>query len=107
MLTWWWAVMDCRGPSRRSGPSSFSRRTFRSIDMRTANVILGWLSCLLLSSSASGQARAVPFPPGQGRGNEGQGTRGLVTPFDGSGVLAIEPLEVARPVKGAPYTAEG
>lgn len=69
--------------------------------MRTSSVVLGWLSCLLLSTGASAQARAVASPPGQG-----QGTGGFATPLDRSGVLAIEPFEVARPVKGAPYTAE-
>jgi hypothetical protein len=69
--------------------------------MRTSSVALGWLSCVLLSTSAWAQARAVGSPPGRGAG-----TGGFATPIDRSGVVAIEPIEAARPVKGVPYTAE-
>ena len=68
--------------------------------MRTSRIVFGWLLCVPLSTGASAQARAVASPPGQG-----QGTGGFATPVDRS-VLAIEPFEMARPVTGAPYTAE-
>jgi hypothetical protein len=66
--------------------------------MRTSCVVLAWFTCLPLATSASAQVRAVASPPGQGRG-----VGGYATPI---GVLAIEAFEGARPVKGAPYTAE-
>jgi hypothetical protein len=69
--------------------------------MRRSTVVLGWLSCVLLATDASAQARAIGAPPGQG-----QGVGGFATPVDRNGVLAIEPFEVARPVKGTPYTAQ-
>jgi hypothetical protein len=71
--------------------------------MRTFSVILTWL-CLLLPAVASAQA-PVRVKPGAEPGR-GQGSGGLSTPVGRNGVIAIEPLETARPVQGAPYIAE-
>lgn len=68
--------------------------------MRTSGIAFGLLSCVLVSTNASAQARTAGQAAGQG-----QGVGGFATPID-RGLLSIEPLEGTRPVTGAPYTAE-
>lgn len=71
--------------------------------MRTRGIFIGGLLCLFLATGVSAQVRVGPFPPGQGQGVGGPATP---VPWDQVGMVAIEPLESARPVTGAPYTAE-
>jgi hypothetical protein len=73
--------------------------------MKMPTMLSGLLSFLLMSSGAvSAQDLAVAFAP--------SGAQGLRVDVAGTvqgpdvGLIAIEPFEVGRPVKDAPYTAE-
>jgi hypothetical protein len=71
--------------------------------MHMCRTFIGALLGLLLSTAVAAQVRAVPFPAGQGRGVGGRATP---IPADQIGMVAIEPLDSARPVTGSPYTAD-
>jgi len=71
--------------------------------MHMCRTFIAALSGLLLSTAVAAQVRAVPFPPGQGRGVGGRATP---IPVDQVGMIAIEPLDSVRAVTGSPYTAE-
>src|SRR5688572_7933755 len=72
--------------------------------MRRSRIVICGLFCLLLSTGASAQGRPFGFPPGEGRGAGPQ--RAMPIDRDQIGLIAIEPFETARPVTGAPFTAE-
>jgi hypothetical protein len=72
--------------------------------MRTSRIVIGGLSCLLLSSGAAAQVRTGPFPPGRGQG--AGPARAIPIDRGQIGIVAIEPFESGRPVTDAPYTAQ-
>ena len=72
--------------------------------MRTPPIAIAALFWVLATAGLSAQVRTGPFPPGLGQG-AGPGFATLIDPNQ-IGMIAIEPFEAARPVTGAPYTAE-
>src|SRR5215510_9203877 len=72
--------------------------------MKIPTMLFGLLSFLLMSGGAmSAQGLAVAFGPGA-QGLRVDAARTAQGPD--VGLIAIEPLEVGRPVKDAPYSAE-
>jgi hypothetical protein len=73
--------------------------------MKTPTMLSGLLSFLLMSSGAvPAQDLTVPFGPSDAQGLRGDVIGAVRGPE--VGLIAIEPYEVGRPVKDAPYTAE-